>query len=92
MYVGSGGFNPGELLPKDTNSEWAQLNPTGKGDLANVDLLQPGVHFNIDTIGQSNKNKNLQDRPEPPNPQLNVGIWNQSTITPDYMRPVVTVP
>ncbi len=84
---GAAEFQPGDLLPKDTNSEWAQMNPVGKGDLANVDLLQPGVHFNIDTIGMSNKNKNLQERPEPPNPQLNVGIWNQSPLTPNFMRP-----
>ena len=28
--------DPSELLPKDTNSQWAQLNPTGSGDLQNV--------------------------------------------------------
>jgi hypothetical protein len=28
--------NPSELLPKDKNSQWAQLNPSGKGELANV--------------------------------------------------------
>ena len=24
--------NPAELLPKDNNSQWAQLNPSGKGE------------------------------------------------------------
>ena len=38
--------NPAELLPKDTNSQWAQLN---------------------------------------------VGPWNQSTITPDFMRPPLEI-
>jgi hypothetical protein len=78
--------NPAELLPKDTNSQWAQLNPSGKGDLANINLLKAGYHIGIDTIGQSLRNANLQIRSEPPNPQLNVGPWNQSTIEPDYMR------
>ena len=78
--------NPAELLPKDTNSQWAQLNPSGKGELANVNLLKAGYHIGIDTIGQSLRNANLQIRSEPPNPQLNVSIWNQSTITPDFMR------
>ena len=78
--------NPAELLPKDSNNQWAQLNPSGKGDLANVNLLKAGYHIGIDTIGQTLRNANLQIRSEPPNPQLNVGPWNQSTITSDFMR------
>jgi len=78
--------NPNELLPKDTNSQWAQLNPQGKGDLANINLLKAGYHIGIDTIGQSLRNANLQIRSEPPNPQLYVGPWQNSTITPDLMR------
>lgn len=83
--------NPAELLPKDTNSQWAQLNPSGKGDLANINLLKAGYHIGIDTIGQSLRNANLQIRSEPPNPQLNVGPWNQSTIDPDFMRPPMEI-
>jgi len=83
--------NPSELLPKDSNSQWAQLNPSGKGELANVNLLKAGYHIGIDTIGQSLRNANLQIRSEPPNPQLYVGPWNQSTITPDFMRPPLEV-
>jgi hypothetical protein len=78
--------NPAELLPKDTNSQWAQLNPSGKGELANINLLKAGYHIGIDTIGQTLRNANLQIRSEPPNPQLSVGPWNQSTIEPDFMR------
>lgn len=79
--------NPAELLPKDSNSQWAQLNPSGKGELANVNLLKAGYHIGIDTIGQTLRNANLQIRSEPPNPQLYVGPWNTSTIEPDFMRP-----
>jgi len=78
--------NPAELLPKDTNSQWAQLNPSGKGELANINLLKAGYHIGIDTVGQTLRNANLQIRSEPPNPQLSVGPWNQSTIEPDFMR------
>ena len=78
--------NPAELLPKDSNSQWAQLNPSGKGELANVNLLKAGYHIGIDTIGQTLRNANLQIRSEPPNPQLYVGPWNQSSIEPDFMR------
>jgi hypothetical protein len=78
--------NPAELLPLDTNSQWAQLNPTGKGELANMNLLKAGYHIGIDTVGQTLRNANLQIRSEPANPQLAVGPWNQSTIEPDFMR------
>jgi hypothetical protein len=78
--------NASDLLPKDNNNQWAQLNPSGKGDLANINLLKAGYHIGIDTIGQSLRNANLQIRSEPPNPQSSVGPWNNSTITPDFMR------
>jgi hypothetical protein len=83
--------NPADLLPKDSNGEWAQLNPAGKGELANVNLLKSGYHIGIDTIGQSLRNANLQIRSEPPNPQLSVGPWNQSTISPDFLRPSLQI-
>jgi len=84
--------NPGDLLPnmnmlpKDPNSQWAQLNPSGSGDLMNQNLLSAGFLSGIDTIGNTMKNPNLQIRSEPPNPQLNVGPWNNSTFSPDLMR------
>ena len=78
--------NPSELLPKDANGEWAQLNPSGKGELANMNLLKAGHHIGIDTVGQSLRNANLQIRSEPPNPQVNVGPWNNTTMEPDFMR------
>jgi hypothetical protein len=78
--------NPSELLPKDANSQWAQLNPSGKGELANINLLKAGYHIGIDTVGQTLRNANLQIRSEPPNPQLYVGPWNTSTIQPDFFR------
>lgn len=78
--------NPADLLPKDNNSQWAQLNPAGKGDLENINLLKAGYHIGIDTVGQTLRNANLQIRSEPPNPQVNVGPWQQSTIEPDFMR------
>ena len=83
--------NPSELLPKDNNSQWAQLNPSGKGELANINLLKAGYHIGIDTIGQTLRNANLQIRSEPPNPQLYVGPWNLSTIEPDFMRPPMEI-
>jgi hypothetical protein len=78
--------NPQELLPKDTNSEWAKLNPTGTGDLNDVNMLKAGAHIGINTVGQSLRNANQQLRSDPPVPQLNVGPWNNTTIEPDTSR------
>jgi hypothetical protein len=83
--------NPADLLPKDNNSQWAQLNPAGKGDLANINLLKAGYHIGIDTVGQTLRNANLQIRSEPPNPQVSVGPWNLSTIESDFMRPPLEI-
>jgi hypothetical protein len=79
--------NPAELLPTDNNNEWAQLNPAGRGELSNVNLLKAGHNIGINTIGQSMRNANLQVRSEPANPQVNTGPWNKSTIEHDAMRP-----
>lgn len=78
--------DPAELLPKDQNSEWAKLNPMGGGDLENVNLLKSGYHIGINTVSSSLRNANLQLRSEPPNPQMPVGPWNNTTITPDINR------
>lgn len=78
--------DPAGLLPKDENSEWARLNPSGNGSLEKVNLLKSGHHIGIDTVGNSLRNANLQVRSEPANPQLSVGPWNNTTIQPDLMR------
>lgn len=78
--------NPSDLLPRDTNNQWGSLNPSGSGDLTGQNLLSATFLTGIDTIGNTMKNANLQLRSEPPNPQLNVGPWNQSTFAPDLMR------
>jgi len=84
--------NPEELLPKSGgNDQFAQLNPSGQGELSNVNLLKAGYHIGIDTIGQSLRNSNQQIRSEPANPQLYVGPWNNSTIEPDFMRPPLEI-
>ena len=78
--------DPSSLLPKDENSEWARLNPSGNGSLENVNLLKAGYHIGIDTIGNTLRNANLQLRSEPPNPQQPVSPWMISTIGPDTNR------
>lgn len=75
-----------ELLPKDVNAAWADLNPEGQGSLKAKNFLEAGYHLGINTQGQSLRNANLQLRSEPPNPQVPVSPWLQSTIEPDLNR------
>jgi hypothetical protein len=77
---------PGELLPKDTNSVWAEQNPMGPGSLKGKNFLSAGALIGVNTVGQSLRNANWQFRSEPPNPQTPVSIFNQSTIQPDVNR------
>jgi hypothetical protein len=79
-------YDPAELLPKDLNSQWAQLNPAGNADFKNVNLLKAGYLIGIDTIGSTLRNANLQERSEPPNPTTSVSPWLNTTIEPDLMR------
>ena len=78
--------NPSDLLPQGSNNDWNELNPSGGGELSNVNLLKAGYHAGIDTIGSSLRNANLQVRSEPPNPKSDVSPWLNSTIEPDLMR------
>ena len=82
----NGNYDPSELLPKDTNSQWSQLNPAGSADFKNVNLLKAGHLIGIDTVGSTLRNANLQERSEPPNPTSAVSPWMNTTIEPDLMR------
>jgi|TARA_B110000285_G_scaffold54463_1_gene62022 hypothetical protein len=80
-------LEPSDLLPSDKNNEWAKLNPSGQGELADVNLLQAGYHSGINTVaGQAMRNSNLQLRSDPPVNKENVGPWNNSTIEADSSR------
>lgn len=80
-------LTPEELLPMDAaNSEWAQVNPTGQGNVKNQNFLTSGYHMGINSVGSTLRNPNLQIRSEPANPREKVGPWMQSTIEPDLNR------
>jgi len=85
-YTSALGVSPKDLLPQDQNSQWAALNPVSQGNIAAPDLLQAGYHIGLDTIGQTLRNANLQERSDPIIPKSAVGPWNQSTIEPDLGR------
>ena len=79
-------LNAEELLPSDNSTLWAQVNPAGEGSLKDRNFLQSGYHIGINTVGQTLRNANQQLRSEPPNPQVKVSPWLQSTIEPDVGR------
>jgi hypothetical protein len=75
-----------DLLPRDANSLWAQVSPSGQGSLADQNFLTSGFHIGINTVGQTLRNANRQLRSEPLNPQVKVSPWQQTTIEPDINR------
>ena len=77
--------NPSDLLPKDINSDWSNVNPAN-ADLKNINLLSAGQLIGINTVGSSLRNPSLQERSEPIIPKTNIGPWNQSTIDADTLR------
>jgi uncharacterized protein YjbI with pentapeptide repeats len=77
--------SPSDLLPKDMNSDWSNVNPAN-ADLKNINLLSAGQLIGINTIGSSLRNANLQERSEPVIPKSAIGPWNQSTIDGDTLR------
>jgi len=79
-------LTPGELLPKDANSVWAQQNPMGTGSLKGKNFLSAGALIGVNTVGQTLRNANYQLRSEPANPQVPVSVFNNSTIEPDTNR------
>lgn len=76
-----------DLLPKDAaNSKWAQMTPSGQGELCNLNFTNSGWHIGVNTKGQSLRNANLQLRSDPITPQFKVSPWMMSTIEPDVSR------
>lgn len=75
-----------DLLPADANSLYAQVNPSGQGSLQDQNFLNAGFHVGVNTVGQSLRNANRQLRSDPPNPQVKVSPWMQTTIEPDINR------
>jgi len=77
---------PSELLPNDPNSKWAQVNPMGAGDISGKNFLNAGALIGVNTVGSSLRNASWDLRSEPPNPQVTVSPWLNSTIEPDVLR------
>lgn len=75
-----------DLLPRDSDSLYAQVNPSGQGAIGDQNFLNTGYHIGINTVGQTLRNPSWDLRSTPPNPQTQVSPWAQSTIEPDINR------
>lgn len=80
-----------DLLPKDSDNEWSRSNPKVDSTLENMNFLEAGYHYGINTVGQTLRNANLQLRSEMPNPQVQVSPFLQTTIEPDLSRRVLEI-
>lgn len=81
-------MTPTDLLPRDVNSEWSNVNPASN-DLKNLNLLSADQMIGINTVSSSLRNANYQERSEPTIPKKDIGPWGNSTIEPDtYRRPL----
>jgi len=88
--------NRNECLPRDVcNAEDLLPNgqgqqdwdtPAAPGGIDGPNFLNPENLVGINTVGQSLRNANRQLRSEPPNPQVKVSPWLQTTIEPDTNR------
>ena len=82
-------LKPDDLLPQDKKNAVNSFNkdyPVSEGILKGVNFLEAGYQVGVNTVGQSLRNANQQLRSEPPNPQVNVSPWQNSTIGPDLAR------
>jgi len=82
-------LKPDDLLPKDKKNavnDFNNNNPVSEGVLKGVNFLEAGYQVGVNTVGQSLRNANQQLRAEPPNPQVNVSPWQNTTIGPDLGR------
>lgn len=82
-------LTPEDLLPTDENKAIQEFNiakPVGEGILQGVNMLDASYHVGVNTVGQSLRNANRQLRSDPPNPQVNVSPWMNTTIGPDLPR------
>lgn len=77
------GVSPSMLeKPAQPVEKWNELLPPD-ADLESQNFLQPQEFVGIDTVASSLRNANYDLRSAPPNPRLNVGPWNNSTIEYD---------
>jgi hypothetical protein len=79
-------LNSQDLLPGGADSLYAKVVPSGQGALTDQNFLNAGAHIGVGTVGACRRNPSYDLRSSPPNPQVQVSPWMQSTIEPDLHR------
>ena len=76
------------LLPNPNTDSFEGFESCGNLDttLASQVFLSPGGAMGTNTSSNSNANQSYDLRSSPPNPVMNVGPWNNSSIFPDLTR------
>ena len=80
------------------NKQYFYLSNNSKSDNSDSSLMNnlevkdflPSIHnISFNSVNKPVRNANLQLRSDPPNPKMEVGPWNLSTISGDpYRRPL----
>lgn len=82
-------LQPNELLPgldQDASKFFENAAPQTSGSLEHKNFIEAAHHIGVDTQNSTMKNANRQIRSDPPVPQDNVSVWNNSTIQQDPFR------
>ena len=82
--TGNNDMDSSALFP--ASSDFCKVVPNNDGDVNCKSLLNAGHHIGVNTTGCSMRNANRGLRSEPPNPQVQVSPWLQTTICPDPFR------
>ena len=77
---------PDKLILENNNSRWVKSSPEVIGEMKNKNFMNPIYNIGFNSINKPVRNANIQLRSEPPNPQVLVSLWQQSTIEPDTNR------
>lgn len=78
-------LTPSELLPSNEATKFSSNNVADK-ELSGVNFMTDKYHIGVNTTGQTLRNANRQLRSEPPNPQVKISPFMQTTIGPDTNR------
>ena len=81
-------YSEKEVKPSNYDLEFSQFIQEEEEDnkLENQDFLPPIYNISFSNVNKPVRNANLQLRSEPPNPQVLISPWVQSTIEPDTNR------
>jgi len=75
-------FKVKDYLPQESHAGWFEV-PATTVEIEDANLIDNRDFIGVNTIGTSKRISNLDIRPRPPNPRVQVSPWNQSTVDPD---------